>query len=392
MPEQLHFFASPAGNVALALPFDYRQAIADWASLRGQMIRRMPPAFTRDEWAYLVTFLERDNLLAPFVSTFGSELERPDRPPTLFYRPRGPIAVWLPNNVSLLGPLTLILLSLSGQPMRLKLGSSAQDLTAAFVEFALTSLPAGPLRDYLSSAVTIETFGRDDPRQLELAGNARIRIVFGSDAAAEAIHRLPHPLESQGYSFVDRQSEAWLEPGALNERVLTTLIKVFAIYGQAGCTSPKRVILIGGSAAAARRLRDDLVDLWPSVAPAEVPMHTASANVLAGQWSRTLGWDARCTERNAALLASGSRDLAGFEGSMALRIQAASREQAMADLPLNIQTIGHALEAPDDTAWLELLAGSRVRRFVALGRMHHFGSIWDGQEFWRQCFEPMELG
>ena len=121
-------------------------------------------------------------------------------------------------------------------------------------------------------------------------------------------------------------------------------------------------------------------------------MHTASANVLAGQWSRTLGWDARCTERNAALLVCGDRDLAGFEGSMSLRIQAADREQAVADLPPNIQTIGHALEAPDDPAWLELLAGSRVRRFVALGRMHHFSSIWDGQEFWRQCFEPMELG
>ena len=76
---------------------------------------------------------------------------------------------------------------------------------------------------------------------------------------------------------------------------------------------------------------------------------------------------------------------------MALRIQGATREQALADLPPNIQTIGHALKAPDDPTWLELLASSRVRRFVALGRMHHFSSIWDGHEFWRQCFEPMEV-
>ena len=76
---------------------------------------------------------------------------------------------------------------------------------------------------------------------------------------------------------------------------------------------------------------------------------------------------------------------------MALCIQGASREQALLDLPPNIQTIGHALEVPNDPVWLQLLAGSRVRRFVALGQMHHFGSIWDGQEFWRQCFEPMEV-
>jgi hypothetical protein len=74
-----------------------------------------------------------------------------------------------------------------------------------------------------------------------------------------------------------------------------------------------------------------------------------------------------------------------------LRIQGATPKQALADLPPNIQTIGHALESPNDPAWLKLLAGSRVRRFVDLARMHHFGSIWDGQEFWRQCFETMEL-
>ena len=391
MPEHLHFFKAPAGTIALALPFDYQQAIADWSTLRSLMVRQVPPEFTRDEWAYLVTFLERDSLLRPFLTAFGAEVAAPDQAPSLLYRPRGSIAVWLPNNVSLLGPLTLILLSLTGQPIRLKLGSSAQDLTGAYLQYALANLPQGEFKAYLSSQVITESFGRDDPRQQELTSNAQVRVIFGSDAAAEAIHHLPHPVESLGFSFVDRQSEAWLEQGALNEQVLTNLIKVFAIYGQAGCTSPRRVILLDGSETAVRRLRDDLLDLWPTIAPAEVPMHTASANVMAEQWSRALGWDARRTARSAALLAHGTRDLPAFEASMALSIQGASREQALQDLPANIQTIGHALEVPDDPVWLRLLAGSRVRRFVALGQMHHFASIWDGQEFWRQCFEPMEV-
>ena len=391
MPEHLHFFNAPAGTISLALPFDYQQVIADWSSLRSQMVRQVPPEFTRDEWAYLVAFLERDNLFRPFLTTFGTEVAAPDQAPNLLYRPRGSIAVWLPNNVSLLGPLTLILLSLTGQPIRLKLGSSAQDLTSAYLQYALENLPQGEFKAYLSSQVITESFGRDDPRQQELTSNAQVRVIFGSDAAAEAIHQLPHPVESLGFSFVNRQSEAWLEQGALNQQVLTTLIKVFAIYGQAGCTSPKRVILLDGSETAVRRLRDDLLDLWPTIAPGEVPMHTASANVMAEQWSRALGWDARRTARSAALLAHGTRDLPAFEASMALCIQGASREQALLDLPPNIQTIGHALEVPNDPVWLQLLAGSRVRRFVALGQMHHFGSIWDGQEFWRQCFEPMEV-
>lgn len=392
MPDHLRFFESPAGITALALPFDYQQSVEDWSALRKRMVRQVPPEFTRDEWAYLATFLERENLFNPFLATFGTEVAAPDQTPNLLYRPRGPIAVWLPNNVSLLGPLTLILLSLTGQPIRLKLGSSAQDLTSAFLQYAMANLPQGELKEYLTTQVKAEVFSREDPRQQELTNDAKIRIIFGSDAAAEAIHKLLHPLESLGFSFVDRESEAWLEQGALNRQVLTSLIKVFAIYGQAGCTSPKRVILLDGSDAAVRRLRDDLLDLWPTVIAEKTPMHTASANVMAEQWARALGWDAQRTPDNTALLACGTQGLPSFDGLMTLRIQGASRKQALVDLPPNIQTIGHALESPHDPAWLKLLAGSRVRRFVDLSRMHHFGSIWDGQEFWRQCFEPMEVG
>lgn len=391
MPEHIHYFDSPAGTNALALPFDYQQSVEDWTALRKRMVREVPTEFTRDEWAYLTTFLERENLFNPFLTTFGAATEAPEQVPNLLYRPRGAIAVWLPNNVSLLGPLTLVLLSLTGQPIHLKLGSSAQDLTGAFLQYAIANLPHGELKEYLTTNVKAETFSREDPRQQKLANDAQVRIVFGSDAAAEAIHQLPHPLESLGFSFVDRKSEAWVEQGALNEQVLTTLIKVFAIYGQAGCTSPKRVILLDGSETAARHLRDNLLDLWPTVISGETPMHMASDNVMAEQWARALGWDARRTPQNTALLAHGKRNLPGFDVLMALRVQSATRKQALAGLPPNIQTIGHALESPNDAAWLKLLAGSHVRRFVSLGRMHHFGSTWDGQEFWRQCFEPMEV-
>ncbi len=391
MFEHLHYFDSPAGVSALALPVDYLQCVEDWATLRKHMVRQVPSGFTRDEWAYLTTFLERETLLKPFTSTFGRELNASSKTPKLLYRPRGPIAIWLPNNVSLLGPLSLVLLSLTGQPIRLKLGSSVQDLTGTFLQYARDNLPDGALKAYLIAEVRAEALGREDPQLEELSRGAQVRIVFGSDAAAEAIHQLPHPLESQGFAFVDRESEAWLEQGALDKQVLTTLIKVFAIYGQAGCTSPSRVILLDGSDAEVRQLRDDLLALWPEVIREESAMYRASANVMAVQWARALGWDAQCTAGNTAVLAYGAANLASFDALMTLRIQGASREQALMGLPSNIQTIGHALESPNDPGWLKLLADSRVRRFVDLNRMHHFGSIWDGHEFWRQCFEPMEL-
>jgi hypothetical protein len=42
--------------------------------------------------------------------------------------------------------------------------------------------------------------------------------------------------------------------------------------------------------------------------------------------------------------------------------------------------------------WLKIVAASGIKRFVPIGRMHHFGSLWDGEQFWRQCFEEVEFG
>src|SRR5579862_8505088 len=131
MCDGLSFFESASGRTALALPFSQPQIVAEWGALRSAMRKTVPGEFSRDEWAYLMTFLSPENLHAPFLEAFG-------RPATggrvsRLARPRGVVAVWLPNNVSLLGPLTLALLSLTGNRILLKGGSHSQDLTGAFL-------------------------------------------------------------------------------------------------------------------------------------------------------------------------------------------------------------------------------------------------------------------
>ena len=391
MSDRVWYFDNGVTTWAVTLPLDFHEAIDDWTQLRSRMIRQVPEAFTRDEWAYLLTFLEQDNLSSAFRESFGNEVEEPGSNVTRLYRPRGPIAVWLPNNVSLLGPLTLVLLSLTGQRIALKPGSAAKDLAGEFLDFAVANLRPGALKDYLATEVQATQIEREDSRQADLARDSRVRVVFGSDRAAKEIHALPHPLDSAGFSFTDRKSEAWIEMDALDDEVLATLVKVFAIYGQAGCTSPRRVVLIDGKAddppALAKRLRD----LWPEVIRQDPPMHIASANVLAAQHARALGWETETVARNAAVLAHGPPGLPDFDAPMTLCIQAASREEALAALPQNIQTVGHVLNDPEDPGWLRLLAASKVLRFVPLGQVHFFNNSWDGQDFWRQCFESMEV-
>lgn len=391
MYEHLHFFHTPQHRTAVVLPFDLEAVVSDWSRLRAVMARQLTDGFSRDEWAYLITFLGAANLMQPFIDAFGEPQTGAAREITRLVRPRGPIAIWLPSNVSLLGPLVVVLLSLTGNPLRLKESSYSQNLTRRFLDFVREHLPEGPLATHLSANVWHQMFDRLDPRSEDMAAVARVRIVFGSDETVAAIDALPHPFDSVGIAFANRQSEAWLESAALSEQVLAELIKVFAVYGQAGCTSPRRLVLLDAERLTAVALRDRLLALWPRIIRQSPPAHVASSNVMTRQLAAARGWDATLTARNAAVLAVGDMTLPMLDAPMALPIITATPEEALTHLPANVQTIGHALVEPRDPRWLDRLAESSVKRFVPVGRMHHFGSIWDGLTFWRQSFEEVEV-
>jgi hypothetical protein len=367
-------------DLVVALPFELDEVVRTWSSLRSLMIRHRPPDFERDEWAYLISFLDEDHLRAPFRQTFAAT------PAGRAARPRGLVAVWLPNNVSLLGPLILVLLSLTGNPLRLKAGSDAKNLTGELLRFALEHLPKGALRGHLEANVRVDVFGHEDARHREMAANARVRIVFGSDEAARAVAAIGGSNGRQ-FSFVDRQSEAWVDAASASDEVLDSLAKVFAIYGQAGCTSPRRVVVIDGTADDARALRDRLLDRWPRIFPGPPAPHVASTGILARQWAAALGWDARATLFHHAVLSVGDYALQHVPGERVLSISPAPLERALAGLPANIQTVGHAASDVVLREWLPRLAATRALRVVPIGEMHHFGHVWDGEEYWRACFD-----
>jgi len=390
MCEHMIKFRGCHGVVTVELAFDLSEALESWSHIRREMLKSVPDAFSRDEWAYLIAFLDPANLGKPFRESFGSHDETADCP-NVIAAPLGPIGLWLPNNVSLLGPLMLILLSLTGSKLRMKAGSRSLDLAGEFLAFARSHSPRGALRDYLGACVTHEVFEHEDPRTAEMARQSRVRIVFGSDKAAEAIHSLPHPIDSVAVTFRDRRSEAWIEPERCNESVLRDLIKVFAIYGQAGCTSPSRVILLGADPSTAVRIRDQIVKLWPSVIRRRPAMNIVSDNVCAWQLARTTGWNSVLVAENQAVVSLGGYDLKTFPSLMEMRMIPSSRTEARARLPENIQTIGHALSNSADPAWMHLFSGSNITRFVPLNTMHHFETVWDGQDFRAQLFRVIRV-
>ena len=373
-----------AGTTVL-LPFALDDLVAGWIAVRQAMLREVPEPFSRDEWAHLAASLDPVALHAPFETSFGGTSR------ASIACARGRVAVWLPNNVSLLGPLTSILLSLTGAPVTFKVGTRGDDLMTPWLDFVRAHAPDGPLRRWAREDAELLAAGREDPRVAALAAGAAARIIFGSDAAIDAIEALPHPADAPVFGFGDRRSEVWIERSAMSDATVRDLVRVFAIFGQAGCTSPRRAVLLDATPAAAVALRDALADAWPRVEPGRVAMHIASANVAARQRAAAAGWDAVLTPGNDAAIAAGAADLPIVESPMGLFVCAATPDTAIATAPANLQTLGRVVADPADPAWIGRVARAGAKRFVPLRAMHHFGPVWDGHAFWRALFEDVEL-
>jgi len=66
MSDSLHFYSKSSDVVAVALPNQTGSVIDQWSELRSAMTQTVPDSFTRDEWAYLMSFLDATHLNQPF--------------------------------------------------------------------------------------------------------------------------------------------------------------------------------------------------------------------------------------------------------------------------------------------------------------------------------------
>lgn len=383
-------FATGTRRTAIALPCALDELLGDWTTVRREMRGPVPEPFTREEWAYLMSFVGAAELRAVFSSTFGEPV--PGGSADVLAVPRGPVAVWLPNNVTLLGPLLASLLSLTGVATTFKVGSRAEDLTSPFITWLRKRAPSGPLGDWARERVEMLAVEHDDPRNAKLAREAAVRIAFGSDEGVDGVEGLNHPASSQGFAFGDRRSEAWVSSARASEPgICDTIVRVFGIYGQAGCTAPRRVVVIDGSSADARELRNRLVRRWPEIIPARPAMHVASANLAAGQRAAAAGWEPALVNDHRAMVACGPPSAPVIESAQSLFITSSDTDQAVATVPANLQTVGHALEDPGSPRWVQAILRCGAERFVPLAHMHHFGPVWDGFAYWRGLFREVEV-
>jgi len=367
---------------------DSASILHDWQQLRLRMIRRHDAAFTRDEWAYLVQFLDPERLALPWRDSFGVSAGMAGQ--GMRVAPRQRVALWLPNNVSLLGCLALVLISLTGAQVRVKAGSRGRDLCSHFAAFAADSLPEGPLRDWWTQRVCIEVFDRLDARNAAMSAWADARILFGGDEAAVSVAGLPHAAGTPFLSFGHKVSEAWCSVAAAHDPAAAqALAKAFSIYGQAGCTSPKRVVIVGGSRDDADALASGMAVHWRVTEP---PAQAHASEVVMGeQWARAQGLEARRLAHNGALLVLSPVQPARVFAHLGLQLQWGSLPDVVASGAANLQTVGHTESPQVPVGWVDAFSETAGSRFVPVSRMHDFSHVWDGLAWWKSLFRFVEV-
>lgn len=372
------------------LPLPTTQIFQAWSELQKIMVKKQPHEFTRSEWAYLISFLQRENLQEFFQTHFGSEITSNSQGgPHQIFKARGHISIWLPSNVSLLGPLNVIALSLTGNQVTVKTSSSGKDLTSLFIEYVIQNSTDRSFAEQIKKSFSVAAFSHGDSRQNDFSLKADVRLFYGSDAAAEAVKKLPVKSTALDFMFVDKVSEAWLNWNC-SDAELESLADVFFLYGREGCTSPLRVIVIDADAERSKQFCQRLVNICNQKFHQPVQTHLASSHLFSTQSGQIEGWSIYPGKENNFVVGLGTYQLQWPIKGYVLPVIPSSLSHALKELPKNIQTIGLALDQQQKSQLLQSISSVQAKRLVPLAQMHHYAMSWDGFEYWRNCFESME--
>ena len=64
MSEPVRFRSRDGHDTLVWFPFDLNRFLADATTARNALVRQVPPEFTRNEWAYLMTMLAPSHILS----------------------------------------------------------------------------------------------------------------------------------------------------------------------------------------------------------------------------------------------------------------------------------------------------------------------------------------
>jgi len=308
-----------------------------------------------------------------------------------FVFPRGNVFHVPPANVDTIFVYSWALSALAGNNNVVRISErsavAADTILAALNEVLADADPV------IGRTQRMVTYGRDDTLTAALSQWADLRVIWGGDAAVDAIRKHPLRPSARDLTFPDRTS--WAAISAAGWRAADPAARRQAVVGfsndaywfdQAACSSPRTVFLVGTDTADVRaefvELLLEVVDQrgWQVDAAMAVEKRVNAYGLAATGAVSSMDFPANSvTAMSLAAVPDAPRRWIGAGafpfaevGSLLDLVPAMNRQD---------QTFSHFGFAPDELrAFALALAGRGVDRIVPFGSALTFGAIWDGYD------------
>ncbi|WIM96902.1 acyl-CoA reductase [Actinoplanes oblitus] len=304
--------------------------------------------------------------------------------------PRGNVFHIPPANVDTIFVYSWALAALAGNHNVVRISSRSAGAAEAIFQ-ALNEVDADPV---IARTQRMVTYGRDDAVTGALSRWADLRVIWGGDAAVEAIRR--HPLRPSGrdLTFPDRTSWAVLsipgwraaDPAARKAAALGFANDAYW-FDQAACSSPRTVFLVGAGDAEAVRaefleLLLEVVDQrgWTVDAAMAVEKRVNAYGLAATGAATSMEFP---DNRITSLTLTGSDQVPRrWIGAGAFPFaRAGSLVDLVPVMTRQDQTVSHFGFTPAELReFATALGGRGVDRIVPFGSALTFGAMWDGYD------------
>ena len=308
--------------------------------------------------------------------------------------PLGTVGHWPAGNIAIQPLLSLTCALLGGNGCLVRVPTGLVDVTQHLIEKLITVDPGGTLTE----RIKLLSFDHDrDDLQAAMARNVDGAMIWGGEEAVSRVRSLPFPHWTRVAVFGPRISiaamdaEVWSEP---NERSTwcQRIARDVWQFDQQACSSPQVLFLERAAGGDVSCFVEDLRQAFEAENLAhprrEIQPASTSAICLArAAWLladvENRAWFSRSPDWTI-LLGDGTDIPKPTQCRTLTILRVDNLLEAISKLDGTVQTLGLAIGDARKEEALAQAAGRRgVDRIVKLGRMHVFGSPWDGVDLIR---------
>jgi hypothetical protein len=308
--------------------------------------------------------------------------------------PLGTVGHWPAGNIEIQPVLSLTCALLGGNACLVRIPTGLQDVTQLLME----KLSAVDRDGILSERIELVSFdhSRDD-LQSAMARNVDGAMIWGGDEAVSRVRALPFPPWTRVAVFGPRLSVAAMDADVWNEPIgrsswCQRLARDVWQFDQQACSSPQVLFLEQDVSGDINQFIEALKQAFQAENRAHPrreihPALTSGICLTRATWLlenvANKAWFSHSPDWTI-LLGEGSDIPRPTQGKTLTILFVKDLLEAVSKFDGAVQTLGLAIGNAQKEAALAQAAGRRgVDRIVKLGRMHVFGSPWDGADLIR---------